>query len=289
MKLKSRVKRIKRRISKNFKIAGNQFKRLLILSGVGLIICFVAFFIYNAYLFHNIYEGIGLDEEIPSNPYDFEKLINDENGYLSYADNNYKSFLVIDVSDHNGKIDWKKVKDSGVQGAMIRVGYRGWGTAEIVEDERFQSNLAGAKSQGINVGVYFYSQATTPEEAIEEAEFVMDKIWGRGIKLPVAFDMEPFMGQERFAEHSTAQKTEMADAFLKVVEKFGYEGILYGNPTWLSNDVDMKKLAKYSIWLAHYNTYTDWPYEFRMWQFTSEGRVNGISGDVDLNLYFAPN
>ena len=286
MKFKTRVKRIKKRISKNFKIAGSRFKRLMILLGVGLLICIAAFFIYKAYLFNNSYDGLGKDETIPANPYDMERFTNDDNGYLSYADGKYDSFLVIDVSVHNGKIDWEKVKDSGVQGAMIRVGYRGWGTAEIVEDKYFQTNIAGAKAQGINVGVYFYSQATTPDEAIEEAEFVMDKIWGRGVNLPVAFDMEPFMGQERFAEHSTEQKTEMADAFLKVVKKFGYEGILYGNPTWLSNDVDMKKLAKYPIWLAHYTSSTDWPYEFRMWQFTSEGRVKGITGDVDLNLYF---
>lgn len=289
MKLRTRVKRIKKRISRNFKIAGSRFKRLIIISGIGLLICVAALYTYKAYLFHNNYKGLGSDEQIPINPYDMARLKNDENGYLSYADDKFKSLLVVDVSDHNGKIDWEKVKDSGVQGAMIRVGYRGWGNAEIVEDRYFQSNIAGAKAQGINVGVYFYSQATTPEEAIEEAEFVMDKVWGRRINLPVAFDMEPFMRQERFADHSKIQKTEMADAFLKVVKKFGYEGILYGNPTWLSNDVDMKKLAKYPVWLAHYTSFTDWPYEFRMWQFTSEGRVKGISGDVDLNLYFGKN
>lgn len=139
---------------------------------------------------------------------------------------------------------------------------------------------------GLKVGVYFFSQATTPEEAIEEAEYVTKKIWGRGVTLPVAFDMEPFMGNERFINHDIKSKTEMADAFLKVISKFGYEPILYGNPTWFTSDVDISKLTEYPVWLAHYTFSTEWPYAFRMWQFTSQGRVSGINGDVDLNLIF---
>ena len=244
------------------------------------------FFIYKSYLFNNEYDGLGDSKDMPLCEYDLSKLKNDKNGYMSYEDDIYKSRIIIDVSSHNGDINWKKVKESGIDGAMIRLGYRGYGDATIVEDECFQKNIAGAKDAGLKVGVYFFSQATTTKEAIEEAEYVTEKIWGRGVSLPVAFDMEPFMGNERFINHDIKSKTEMADAFLKVISKFGYEPILYGNPDWMANDVDISKLTAYPIWLAHYTYSTEWPYMFRMWQFTSQGHVDGIHGDVDLNLLF---
>lgn len=260
-------------------------KSLIIVATI-VIISSIIFLIYKAYLFDNKYSGLEASKEIPLNDFNLEKLKNDKNGYMCYEDDRYKSRLIIDVSSHNGDINWEKVKGAGIKGAMIRVGYRGYGDATIVEDDCFQKNIAGAKDAGLKVGVYFFSQATTPEEAIEEAEYVTKKIWGRGVTLPVAFDMEPFMGNERFINHDIKSKTEMADAFLKVISKFGYEPILYGNPTWFTSDVDISKLTEYPVWLAHYTFSTEWPYAFRMWQFTSQGRVSGINGDVDLNLIF---
>lgn len=290
MKKKRRKKNliieIRKKIESIFKSTKSEFKKSLIIVAVIIIVLLIAFLIYKSYLFDNKYSGLGDSKEMPLNEFNLSKLKNDENGYMTYEDDRYKSRLIIDVSSHNGEIDWNKVKESGVDGAMIRLGYRGYGDATIVEDDYFQQNIAGAKDAGLKVGVYFFSQATTADEAIEEAEFVMEKIWGRGVTLPVAFDMEPFMGNERFLNHDVKAKTEMADAYLSVIHKFGYEPILYGNPTWLTNDVDISKLTRYPIWLAHYTFSTEWPYDFRMWQFTSQGRVKGIRGDVDLNLLF---
>lgn len=280
------INKFSKRINDGFTMTKSELKKIIIILIVLISLSFIVFFIYKSYLFNNTYGGLGDSKDMPICEYDLSKLKNDKNGYMSYEDDRYKSRLIIDVSSHNGEIDWNKVKESGVDGAMIRLGYRGYGDATIVEDECFQKNIAGAKNAGLKVGVYFFSQATTPEEAIEEAEYVTEKIWGRGVSLPVAFDMEPFMGNERFLNHDIKSKTEMADAFLKVITKFGYEPILYGNPTWLTNDVDISKLTEYPIWLAHYTYSTEWPYMFRMWQFTSQGRVNGISGDVDLNIIF---
>ena len=280
------INKFSKRINDGFTMTKSELKKIIIILIVLISLSFIIFFIYKSYLFNNTYGGLGDSKDMPICEYDLSKLKNDKNGYMSYEDDRYKSRLIIDVSSHNGEIDWNKVKESGVDGAMIRLGYRGYGDATIVEDECFQKNIAGAKNAGLKVGVYFFSQATTPEEAIEEAEYVTEKIWGRGVSLPVAFDMEPFMGNERFLNHDIKSKTEMADAFLKVISKFGYEPILYGNPTWLTNDVDISKLTEYPIWLAHYTYSTEWPYMFRMWQFTSQGRVNGISGDVDLNIIF---
>lgn len=280
------INKFSKRINDGFTMTKSELKKIIIILIVLISLSFIVFFIYKSYLFNNTYGGLGDSKDMPICEYDLSKLKNDKNGYMSYEDDRYKSRLIIDVSSHNGEIEWNKVKESGVDGAMIRLGYRGYGDATIVEDECFQKNIAGAKNAGLKVGVYFFSQATTPEEAIEEAEYVTEKIWGRGVSLPVAFDMEPFMGNERFLNHDIKSKTEMADAFLKVITKFGYEPILYGNPTWLTNDVDISKLTEYPIWLAHYTYSTEWPYMFRMWQFTSQGRVNGISGDVDLNIIF---
>ena len=290
MKKKKRKNKIIKKIRKNIisltkSTKSELFKALIIVAAIA-IISLIVFLIYKTYLFDNKYSGLEASKEIPLNDFNLEKLKNDKNGYMCYEDDRYKSRLLIDVSSHNGDINWEKVKGAGIKGAMIRVGYRGYGDATIVEDDCFQKNIAGAKDAGLKVGVYFFSQATTPEEAIEEAEYVTKKIWGRGVTLPVAFDMEPFMGNERFINHDIKSKTEMADAFLKVISKFGYEPILYGNPTWLTNDVDISKLTEYPVWLAHYTFSTEWTYAFRMWQFTSQGRVSGINGDVDLNLIF---
>lgn len=290
MKKKKRKKNLIMGIRKSIisltKSTKSELLKSLIIVATIVIISSIIFLIYKAYLFDNKYSGLEASKEIPLNDFNLEKLKNDKNGYMCYEDDRYKSRLIIDVSSHNGDINWEKVKEAGIKGAMIRVGYRGYGDATIVEDDCFQKNIAGAKDAGLKVGVYFFSQATTPEEAIEEAEYVTKKIWGRGVTLPVAFDMEPFMGNERFINHDIKSKTEMADAFLKVISKFGYEPILYGNPTWLTNDVDISKLTEYPVWLAHYTFSTEWPYAFRMWQFTSQGRVSGINGDVDLNLIF---
>lgn len=290
MKKKKRKNKIIKKIRENIisltkSTKSELFKALIIVAAIA-IISLIVFLIYKAYLFDNKYSGLGSSKEIPLNDFNLSKLKNDKNGYMCYEDDRYKSRLLIDVSSHNGDINWEKVKEAGIKGAMIRVGYRGYGDATIVEDECFQKNIAGAKDAGLKVGVYFFSQATTPEEAIEEAEYVTKKIWGRGVTLPVAFDMEPFMGNERFINHDIKSKTEMADAFLRVINKFGYEPILYGNPTWLTNDVDISKLTEYPVWLAHYTFSTEWPYKFRMWQFTSNGRVDGINGNVDINLIF---
>ncbi len=290
MKKKKRKKNLIMGIHKSIisltKSTKSELLKALIIVATIVIISSIIFLIYKAYLFDNKYSGLEASKEIPLNDFNLEKLKNDKNGYMCYEDDRYKSRLIIDVSSHNGDINWEKVKGAGIKGAMIRVGYRGYGDATIVEDDCFQKNIAGAKDAGLKVGVYFFSQATTPEEAIEEAEYVTKKIWGRGVTLPVAFDMEPFMGNERFINHDIKSKTEMADAFLKVISKFGYEPILYGNPTWFTSDVDISKLTEYPVWLAHYTFSTEWPYAFRMWQFTSQGRVSGINGDVDLNLIF---
>lgn len=282
MKFKYRIRKLKRQVNKlKYKTI-----RIVIIGGAVTAILFMFFIGYRAYMFHNEYSGLGDKKAIPENTLDMSSLKNDNNGYLTYDDGKIKSKLVIDVSEHNGEIDWSRVKDSGVYGAIIRVGFRGWGDGRIMEDSTFSKNIQEAKANGVEVGVYFFSQAVNTEEAIEEAEFVMKRIWGKGISLPVVFDMENNSGKERFSNLSVEEKTEVADAFLTVVKKFGYDATVYGNPNWFSNNVSLENLSEYSIWLAHYNFSTDWPYKFKIWQFTDKGKIKGIHGETDLNLIF---
>jgi GH25 family lysozyme M1 (1,4-beta-N-acetylmuramidase) len=132
--------------------------------------------------------------------------------------------------------------------------------------------------------VYFFSQAVSVEEAHEEAKFVLKNIKGKKVEGPIAFDMEPIAGADRITNLTVQEKTEIADAFLKIIKKKGYKAMLYGNPSWFKKDVDLRLLTDYPIWLAHYTEKTEWPYLFEMWQYTSTGKVNGISGNVDLSI-----
>lgn len=210
----------------------------------------------------------------------------ESNGIFSYNDDNYKSNLGIDVSEHQGTIDWNQVKGDDIKFAFIRLGYSGWHSGKIVKDKQFDKNINGAKKAGIDIGIYFFSQASTKEEGIKEAEYVISEIKGKGVTYPVVFDMEPIDGTERTSSLSKEEKTEIADAFCKVIKKYGFTPAIYGNPTWLSKSVNMDKLSNYDTWLAYYTTLNDYKFTHRFWQFTQHGRVSGIGNNVDLNLEY---
>lgn len=245
-------------------------------------------FVLTVTVFYTIlghYDGLGFPRSIPENEYELSNLYN-EDGLRYYEDENYESVPGIDVSYYQKKIDWEKVKEDGIEFAIIRVGYRGYANGELVLDDRFKENIKGARDAGIEVGVYFFSQAKTTSEAVEEARFVVRHITGRGVSYPVVFDMEPIPGAHRITSLTTTEKTEIADAFCQVIDRNGYEPMIYGNPTWLNNNIDLSYLTQYDIWLAHYTDITDYPYKYNIWQYTDRGKVKGIKGRVDLNIYF---
>ena len=200
----------------------------------------------------------------------------------------------IDVSKHNGNIDWAKVKESGVNFAIVRVGNRGYGAeGNLVTDPKFVDNMKGAMSNGIDVGVYFYSQAITESEAIEEADMTLKLIKENGfegkIKYPIIIDTEKSGG--RADSLSKESRTAVVKAFCERVKKAGYEPMIYANKDWLINNLNMNQLESYDVWVAHYNNTTDpiknptdYKGKYQIWQYTSTGKINGISGDVDLNI-----
>lgn len=198
----------------------------------------------------------------------------------------------IDVSYYQGNIDWKKVKNSGVEFVIIRVGYRGYGSAgTLVEDPKFKTYLDGATKAGLKVGVYFYTQAITTAEAQEEAKFVLDRIKGYSLQMPVYYDIESVdydTGRLDSAGLSKAQKTALCTAFCDTIIKSGYSAGVYANYTWLNYYIDGAGLGrKYPIWLAHYTSNTNYDQRMDMWQYSGSGTVSGISAYTDVNVWYS--
>lgn len=198
----------------------------------------------------------------------------------------------IDVSYYQGNIDWKKVKNSGVEFVIIRVGYRGYGSAgTLVEDPKFKTYLDGATKAGLKVGVYFYTQAITTAEAKEEAKFVLDRIKGYSLQMPIYYDIESVdydTGRLDSAGLSKAQKTALCTAFCDTIIKSGYSAGVYANYTWLNYYIDGAGLGKkYPIWLAHYTSNTNYDQRMDMWQYSGSGTVSGISAYTDVNVWYS--
>lgn len=209
-------------------------------------------------------------------------------GNVKYYFNNYgarASRVGIDVSSHNGNIDWKKVKASGVDYAIIRVGFRGYGEAGTLKlDANFEKNIKGAEAAGLDVGIYFYSQAITVKEALEEASVTVKYIRGHKIKYPVYFDTE-FSGG-RADKLNKRDRTEIAVAFCEAVKNEGYTPGIYASKSFYNDNLVFSEFGNYQIWLAHYTEQTNFTRRYEMWQYTSKGSVGGISGNVDVNISY---
>ncbi len=220
---------------------------------------------------------------LPTNPIglgDFKM----EGDYLSCTVT--PSVLGIDVSFWQGYINWEKVKQAGVEFAIIRLGGRGWEQGELITDDYAQTNYRNATEAGIKVGAYFFSQAINVEEAQEEAEFVLDMIRDWDVQMPIVFDWEFVNGGARTANVDARTLTDCTKAFCQTIENAGYEAMVYFNADQSKNRVYLEELADYKFWLAMYDTVLNYPYKVDMWQYTDVGSVPGISGNVDINLYF---
>ncbi len=224
-------------------------------------------------------------EEFPLHSYDWTYL-EEHNDKKQYNDSNIKAKLGIDVSKYQGEIDWKQVKDENIDFAMLRVGYRGYETGNIKEDPTFIYNVTSANKVGLDVGVYFFSQAISPEEAKEEAAFVLQQIKKHDVTYPVVFDLEFIEENDRISHLTKDEITEITKAFCEEIEQAGYQVMIYGNRHWLQDVIELGELSTYDIWLAEYREEPSYPYEFKMWQYTDNGSVAGISGGVDMNLWF---
>ncbi len=238
------------------------------------------------YFVRGSYKGLGNARGIPEN--DIRAAgYRTEDGLLKYDYAGFTSESGIDVSEYQKVIDWEKVAASGIEFAMIRVGFRGSTDGALIEDARAEENFNGARAAGIGTGAYFYSQAKNTDEAVEEAKFVVRNIRGKGVTYPVAFDME-VSENDRNGKLTVTERTEITDAFCSVIEQNGYTPMVYGNPKWLSRWIDLKYLTSYDVWLAHYTGMTDYRNRYRIWQYSCTGRIDGITTNVDMDIRIVP-
>lgn len=225
--------------------------------------------------------------DIPINPYgpiDFGY----EGDYMACFGGEY--MLGIDVSHWQTDVDWQQVKEAGITFVMIRVGQRGSEQGTLSEDRLFRQHYEGAKAAGLQVGCYFFSQAITPEEAAEEARYVLDRIGDWELDMPVAYDWE-FMNSENARTNGMEPRalTDCAIAFCEAVKEAGFRPMLYFNQEQARTSLYLEELTDYEFWLAMYSDDMTYNYQINMWQYTQAGTVPGISQDVDLNLYLLYN
>lgn len=193
----------------------------------------------------------------------------------------------IDVSKWNNDIEWPKVKEAGVKYAIIRCGYRGSQTGVIVEDPYFRTNIENATKEGIPVGIYFFSQAVSEREAVEEASAVMSLIKDYDITYPVFLDSESAGGKGRADELDVVQRSKAADAFCETIRSGGYKAGIYASRNWFNNRLDISKMSKDNItWLAEYADKPTYGATYHIWQYSSAGRIPGIEGRVDMNMSY---
>lgn len=229
---------------------------------------------------------IKISPNIKRHEWDFSNLTDD--GTFKHYTDDVDRKVGIDVSEHQGSINWEKVSKE-IDFAFVRIGYRGYSGGNIAHDGYYNTNMAGATANGVPVGVYFYSQAVTYEEGAEEANFVLNNLGDYNLSYPIVLDREdPMQEDARTNGLSKEEHTEAALGFLETIKASGHEAMVYTNRLYYALYLDLERIYDYPIWYAQYADEPDLPYEFSVWQYTENGEVPGISGTVDLNIEMIP-
>ncbi len=235
------------------------------------------------------YHFIPINDSLKKNDYVAESLVTMSNGELQYVQGGaVTSYKGIDVSKFQGKIDWKKVAEDGVTFAIIRVGYRGYGEkGTMVEDPMARENLQGANDAGIKTGVYYYTQAITEAEAMEEVNAVLEIVAPYRIDCPIVIDVERVSSEgARMNKLDPETRTRIVKTFCDGIAAAGYRPMIYHNLEMGAVLLDIAQLEEYDKWFAYYKNELYYPYAYQVWQYSDKGRVQGISGDVDMNIAF---
>ena len=210
----------------------------------------------------------------------------DKTEIKSFQATSGNAHLGIDVSKWNKEIDWDKVKEAGIEFAIIRVGYRGSVTGSLVEDPYFEANMKGAAASGIPTGIYFFTQAVNEVEAVEEASAVLKMIRNYNVSYPIFIDTEGAGGNGRADGLDPETRTLVCEAFCRTIENAQYEAGVYASRNWYNNNLYADRLENYCIWLAEYRSAPLYQGYYHMWQYTSKGKVDGIEGNVDMNISY---
>ncbi len=235
------------------------------------------------------YHFVPIIDTLAMNDYEQENLNILENGEYQYLlDGEVVSRKGIDVSSHQGTIDWQSVAEDGVEFAFIRAAYRGYGTGKLVEDERFDANMEGAMEAGIEAGVYVYTQAISEEEILEEANLVIEKVSAYTDSCTIVVDVEKGTDSSaRMNALSVEERTDLVKLFCETVEAAGYTPMVYFNLEMSILMLDIEELEEYEKWFAAYTDTFYFPYAYTVWQYSETGTVEGIDGNVDLNIGFS--
>ncbi len=241
---------------------------------------------------YTVIEDISLliktEEEIDALTEDFHQVISDadKTEIAERQQTGSGTTLGIDVSKWNGEIDWEKVKDDGVEFVIIRCGYRGYTKGGLIEDPLFAQNIKGATAAGLKVGVYFFTQAVNEVEAVEEASMVVSLVRDYDLEYPIFIDTESAGGQGRADELDAETRTKVCDAFCATIQNAGYKSGVYASRNWYNEKLQAQELEDYVVWLAEYRDIPLYQGYYQMWQYTSKGEVDGIEGNVELNLSY---
>ena len=226
-------------------------------------------------------------EGVPANELT-EEFFSSSGGRIEYTGSDYDVLRGVDVSEHQLDIDWKQVAASGVDYAYIRVGWRGYTEGGLFEDVYFERNIQGALDAGLHVGVYMFSQAVTVQEAIEEADFVLERIGKYNVTLPVVFDWEKIEAAEARSHGLTMElRTDCARAFCETVKNAGYVPCVYFNRNLGYYGYDLTRLTDYEFWFSLPESgFPNFYYACDMWQYSFTETVPGIAELTDMNLWF---
>ena len=228
-----------------------------------------------------------INRNLKMNNLDNQKFVKDDNGEITYDDSSITTLKGIDVSQYQGNIDFSKVKNSGVEYAIIRCGYRGYESGTLTQDTKFDTNARNALANDVSIGAYFYTQALTKEEAEEEADFVINCLKPYHVDYPVCLDVETASEDTaRQNSLSNSQLTDVVVAFCERIKAAGYTPMIYSNSRYFAGRLEMERLENYDKWYAMYADTPYIPYEIAMWQYTSSGSIDGINGNVDVNISF---
>jgi len=235
-----------------------------------------------------VMQKIKISANIPRHDWDFGKLDDSERFKNYIEDDGSKKRVGIDVSEHQGMINWETASQE-IDFAFVRLGYRGYGNGNIVTDAYYSRNMQGAIANGVPVGVYFYSQATSYEEGAEEANYVLSMLGDYNLSYPIVLDREdPMQENARTNNMSVEQHTQAALGFLETIEAAGRSAMIYTNQMYYALYLDLEQIYKYPVWFAQYANEPIWPYEFAIWQYSENGEVPGIYGPVDMNIEMMP-
>lgn len=232
-----------------------------------------------------------INPNVPRHDYNWSCLKHKGDKIAYENDERYHIRKGVDVSYHQGNINWNRVKAAGYDFAIIRLGYRGYGKAGNIKlDTQFRKNVAAAQKAGLDVGVYFFSQAVNEEEAAQEAAFVIKELTGCHLQLPVVYDPELIRDDVARTDNVTGEQfTRNTIEFCEKIKEAGYTPMIYSNMVWEAELFSMEELTDYEFWYADYEPKPQTPYAFSFWQYSEKGVVDGIKGTVDLNVQFIRN